>query len=216
MMPDALHATMTRSISHSAIEALDGRSASRADPTASPGRADTLVLANGTRLRLRPIRPHDRDGIAELFSRLSAKSRYRRFLLPRPALTTGELSTLTDVDHVCDEAIAGVDERKGSIVAVGQYVHDPGRPGSASVAFAVDDELQSMGVGTALARCVVQSARANGFAVLTATTLWENRPARALLRRLGFHACSSQGGVIELELRVSRPRDRSHSLGPNG
>jgi|HubBroStandDraft_3_1064219.scaffolds.fasta_scaffold75713_2 ribosomal protein S18 acetylase RimI-like enzyme len=207
---------MTPSISHSALEALNGRSASGADRTASPDRAETLVVANGTRLRLRPVRPHDRDGIAELFARLSPKSRYRRFLLPRPELTPGELSTLTDVDHVCDEAIAAVDERKGSIVAVGQYVHDPDRPGSASVAFAVDDEFQSMGIGTALARYIVQSARANGFAVLTATTLWENRPARALLRRLGFHACSSQGGVIELELGVSRSRDRSHNPGPSG
>jgi RimJ/RimL family protein N-acetyltransferase len=215
-MPNAVRATVTPSISHSALEALKGRSASGADRTASPDRAETLVVANGTRLRLRPVRAHDRDGIAELFARLSPKSRYRRFLLPRPELTSGELSTLTDVDHLCDEAIAAVDERKGSIVAVGQYVHDPDRPGSASVAFAIDDEFQSMGIGTALARYIVQRARANGFALLTATTLWENRPARALLRRLGFHACSSQGGVIELELRVSPSRDRSHNSGRSG
>jgi RimJ/RimL family protein N-acetyltransferase len=169
-----------------------------------------LVLANGTRLRLRPVGPHDRDGVAELFARLGPKSRYRRFLLPTPELTPGEVSALTDVDHLCDEAVAAVDQRRGSIVGVGQYARDPDRPGSASVAFAVDDELQSMGIGTALARCTVARARASGFALLTATTLWENRPARALLRRLGFRACSSDGGVIELELTLSP----STKLGP--
>lgn len=203
---------MTPSISNSAPEALNGRSASRAERTACPGQADALVLANGTRLRLRRVDPHDRDGVAELFARLGPNSRYRRFLLPKPELTPGELSSLTNVDHLCDESIAAVDQRKGSIVGVGQYAHDPDRPGSASVAFAVDDELQSMGIGTALARCTVERARANGFALLTATTLWENRPARALLRRLGFRARSSQGGVIELELTL-RP---SAKLGPNG
>lgn len=179
---------------------------------ASPGPADALLLANGTRLRLRPLGPHDHDGVAELFARLGPTSRYRRFLLPKPELTPWELSSLIDVDHLCFESIAAVDQRKGSIVGVGQYAHDPERPGSASVAFAVDDELQSMGVGTALARCTVERARANGFALLTATTLWENRPARALLRRLGFRACSSQGGMIELELTLNP----STELGPNG
>jgi hypothetical protein len=48
----------------------------------------------------------------------------------------------------------------------------------------------------------VGRARANGFALLTATTLWENRPARALLRRLEFRARASHGNVIELELEL--------------
>jgi hypothetical protein len=50
----------------------------------------------------------------------------------------------------------------------------------------------------------VRQARANGFAMLTATALRENRPARALLRRLDFHARRSTGGVIELELELAR------------
>ncbi len=110
---------MTPSISHSALEALNARSASRAERPASPAQADALVLADGTRLRLRPVGPHDRDGVAELFARLGPKSRYRRFLLPKPELTPGELSSLTDVDHLCDEAIAAVDQHEGSIVGVG-------------------------------------------------------------------------------------------------
>ena len=75
--------------------------------------------------------------------------------------------------------------------------------GSRRYAVEVADELQGMGIGTALARRVVRRARANGFALLTATTLWENRPARALLRRLEFHARGSDGSVIELELELN-------------
>jgi GNAT superfamily N-acetyltransferase len=210
-----MHATIAPSISGSGLEALDVRSASRAGRTASPGQADALVLGDGTRLRLRPVGPHDRDGLAKLFARLGPESRYRRFLSPKRELTPGELAALTDVDHMYDEAIAAVDQRDGSIVAVGHYAHDTDRVGSASVAVVVADELQSMGIGTALARCTVQRARANGFALLSATTLWENRPARALLRRLGFRACSSQGGVIELELPLGRPRIRQPILRPN-
>jgi hypothetical protein len=54
----------------------------------------------------------------------------------------------------------------------------------------------------------VRCARANGFTLLTAMTLWENRPARALLRGLGFRARASQGSEIDLELQLAAPRDR--------
>jgi GNAT superfamily N-acetyltransferase len=213
-MPEAVHATMSPSISGSGLEALDERSASRPARTSSPGPAGVLVLASGTRVRLRPVGAHDRDGLAKLFARLGPESRYRRFLFPKRELTPGELASLTDVDHVNDEAIAAVDQLDGSIVGVGQYARNRDRVGSASVAVAVEDGLQGMGLGTALARCTVQRARTNGFTLLTAATLWQNRPARALLRRLGFRAYSSEGGVIELELRLGEACGQPTNLGP--
>jgi RimJ/RimL family protein N-acetyltransferase len=172
-------------------------------PSASCALEDGLTLADGTRLLLRPLSTDDRAGLAALFARLTPESRYRRFLSPKPELTPRELTYFTDIDDRRHEAFAAVDPRDGSIVGVGRYVHDADRAGVAAVAVEVVDELQGMGIGTALASHTVRRARANGFALLTATTLWANRPARALLRRLGFQARGSDGGVIELELELS-------------
>jgi GNAT superfamily N-acetyltransferase len=133
--------------------------------------ADVLVLADGTRLRFRPLRSDDRDRLAGLFARLTLESRRRRFLSPKPALTTREVAFLTDIDHVPHEAIAAVDQRDGSIVGVARYVRVADRPGVADMAVEVVDEIQNMGVGTALAARVLDRARANGFTLLTATTL---------------------------------------------
>jgi RimJ/RimL family protein N-acetyltransferase len=178
---------------------------------------DALVLADGTRLRFRPIGADDHDRLAGLFARLSSESRYRRFLSPKPALTHRELEFLTDIDHVGHEAIAAVDQRDGSIVGVARYVRFADRAGVADVAIAVADELQGMGIGTELATRIVRRARANGFTVLTAATLWQNRAARALLRRLQFRARASQGSVIELELELDAARDYSwRGLTPTG
>jgi RimJ/RimL family protein N-acetyltransferase len=174
-----------------------------------PAATDLLVLANGTRLRFRPISSDDRDRLARLFARLTRESRYRRFLVPKRELTPRELVYLTDLDHVTHEAIAAVDQRDGSIVGVGRYAQYADRVAVADVAFTVADELQGMGIGTALARCLVDRARANGFILLTATTLWENRRARALLRRLRFRARASQSSEIELELQLEPTSDRS-------
>jgi GNAT superfamily N-acetyltransferase len=149
-------------------------------PDAAAAADNGLVLADGTRLVLRPLSTDDRAGLAALFDRLTPESRHRRFLSPKRESTPRELTYFTDIDHIRHEAIAAVDRRDGSIVGVARYVHEAGRPRIAAVAVEVADELQGMGVGTALARHTVRRARANGFALLTATTLWANRPARAL------------------------------------
>jgi RimJ/RimL family protein N-acetyltransferase len=179
--------------------------------TSSAEPTDVLILADGTRLGFRPLGCEDRDGVAALFDRLSPESRYRRFLSPKPALTPRELAYLTDIDHIHHEAFAAVDQRDGSIVGVCRYAHCADREGVADVAGGVADELQNMGIGTALARHTFQRARDNGFALLTATTLRENRPARALLRRFGFRAHASDGIEIELGLKLDPPFDGPES-----
>ena len=171
--------------------------------TSCAAASDALVLADGTRLRFRPIGSGDRNGLAALFARLTSESRRTRFLVPKHELTPRELVYLTDIDHEKHEAIAAIDERDGSIVGVARYAQFAGRAGVADVAAEVADELQGMGVGTALARCTLLRARENGFTLLTATTLWENRPARALLRGLGFCARASHGSEINLELKLA-------------
>ena len=183
--------------------------ASSVEPT------DVLVLADGTRLGFRPLGSGDRDGVATLFARLSPESRYRRFLSPKPELTPRELAFLTDIDHIHHEAFAAVDQRDGSIVGVCRYAHCADREGVADVAGGVADELQNMGIGTALARRTVQRARDNGFALLTATTLRDNRPARALLRRFGFRAHASDGIEIELGLKLEPLFDGPESTPAN-
>jgi RimJ/RimL family protein N-acetyltransferase len=176
---------------------------------------DALILADGTHVRFRPLGPADRDGLAALFDRLSAESRYRRFLSPKPKLMPRELAYLTDADRFQHEAIAAIDPRDGSIVGVGRYIRDRDQPAVAEVAFEVADELQGMGIGTALAARIVQHARAHGIARLTAATLWESRPARRMLRGVGFRARTSRGGVVELDLQLdSAAEPRRVASGP--
>jgi GNAT superfamily N-acetyltransferase len=172
------------------------RSHRTSDFTVSASRGAPLP----TWIQIRPLEPSDRAGVAGLFSRLSPESRRRRFLVPKPSLSAPELTYLTAVDHREHEALAAIDRRDGSIVGVARYAGVAGRPGVAEAAVAVADDWQRQGIGTALVRCLLGRARVNGFDILAASTLWDNRPARRLLRRLGFHAQGSEGSVIDLEL----------------
>ena len=128
-------------------------------PSASCAADDGLVLADGTPILLRPVSTDDRAGLAALFDRLTPESRYRRFLSPKPQLTPRELTYFTDIDHLHHAAFAAVDRRDGSIVGVGRYIHETDRAEVAAIAVEVADELQGMGIGTALARRAVRRAR---------------------------------------------------------
>jgi len=160
--------------------------------------SDTLVLVDGTRIGFRPLDREDREGLSLLFERMSPQSRYRRYLSPKPELSSRELTFLTDVDHVTHEALAAVDQRDGSLVGTGRYVVYRENPRVADMALEVVDDLQGKGIGGALGRRVVTRARQNGIDSLTAMLMWENRPARALLGRLDFHARGSRGREIEM------------------
>jgi GNAT superfamily N-acetyltransferase len=175
-------------------------------------RAEVIVLGDGTPLRVEPLRRGDRSTVKRLFARLSAESRMRRFFSPVSALGERELTFLSDVGRAGHEAVAALDARDGSVLGIARYVQHQGRPEAAEVAVAVADEVHRRGIGSLLMDRVVDCAQANGFDLLTATTLWENRAARALLKSTGFQAIGSAGAEIELELQLGTRSLSSASL----
>jgi RimJ/RimL family protein N-acetyltransferase len=175
-------------------------------PLPSPCRATgELVLADGSRVRTRQIRPTDREALADGFARLSAKSRYRRFLGPKPTLSERELTYLTDVDHVTHEAIVAFDAADGRMVGVARYAVWHGTDDTADIAVTIADDWHGRGLGSALAARVVRCARANGIRRITGSTLWDNIAASALMRRLGFRAVGSGDGALEFRLDLAAP-----------
>ena len=165
-----------------------------------------MTLADGARLRERPIVPADREPLADAFDRLSDRSRRQRFLGPKPRLSARELDYLTDVDHVTHEALVAIDETTGEIVGVGRYATGRDGGAGADMALAVVDPWQRRGIGHGLAVRIVERARANGITRLTGTALADNLHVRSLLERIGFRVRSVSAGVVEVELEVPRAR----------
>jgi RimJ/RimL family protein N-acetyltransferase len=152
---------------------------------------------------VRALAPDDRDALALTFTRMSPESRRRRFLGPKPKLSSRELTLLTDIDHVSHEALVAVDETDGSIVGVARYNAWVRREGVADLAVAVIDDWQGRRLGTRLAMQAVQRAKQNGFSLLTGTTFWDNRPARRMMRTLGFNTVGYDGALLDMELQLA-------------
>ena len=140
-----------------------------------------LVLPDGTQLRIRPIRAADKLLLTEGLQRLSPESVHRRFLSPKPRFTSKELRYLTEVDMVDHVAYVVVrEDQPDLVVGVGRWVRDGERPDEAEVAIVIGDDLQGMGLGTAVGRCLAVAAAERGVRRFTATMLPDNTAAHRL------------------------------------
>jgi RimJ/RimL family protein N-acetyltransferase len=150
-------------------------------------------------VHVRPIDSRDRDAFSAWFGRLSDESRRRRFLGPKPRLSSRELTYLTEVDQVNHTALVAVDA-DGRLIGEARYAVEHDR--IADMAVTVADEWQGRGIGSRLAARLIEAARANGMTRLTAITLWDNAAATALLHRLGFLRTGYDGDAVEYELAL--------------
>jgi GNAT superfamily N-acetyltransferase len=125
-------------------------------------------------VKIRPLAPTDRDGLAAAFSRLSEDTRWHRFRGLAGQLGDRELDRLTGIDHHEHEALVAIDRDSGQIVGVARYIAVPHVAGAAEVAIAVDDEWQRRGIGRRLMSELVDRARAAGITRLLADVDGDN------------------------------------------
>jgi len=139
-----------------------------------------LKPKHGPPLIVRPLRHGDVRTVMGVFERLSEESRRTRFNGPKPCLRVSELRQLASVDAT-RHVLVGYVEGDREPVAIARLVRD-GR--SAEIAFAVADEYQQRGIGSALAAELLADARAAGITEITALASSENHAVVALLRRI--------------------------------
>jgi RimJ/RimL family protein N-acetyltransferase len=136
-------------------------------------------------LRLRRIRPEDKDALVAGLGRLSERSVYQRFLSPKPRLSSSELAYLTEVDFVDHYALVAVlAQSPDVVVGVGRWVRSGEVPTDAEIAIVIADDLQGRGVGTELGRALADAARERGIERFTATMLPTNVAAHRLFAKI--------------------------------
>src|SRR4051794_21922585 len=153
---------------------------------------DLVRLHDGTPLLVRPIEATDKAMLAAGLTRLSETSRQRRFLGPKPKLTSAELRYLTEVDGHDHYAVVAVIPHGGDIVEGARWGRLPPDPEAAEAAVVVGDDLHKKGLAKQPARMLAAAAPAEGIRRIHATMLSDNPPAMALMRVIA--ARLSDGG----------------------
>ena len=144
-----------------------------------------IRAGDGTQLYVRHVKPGDKDLIAKGWLLLSAESQRRRFLAPKPRLTTRDLRYLTEIDghaHVALLAVRLDDPRR--LIGVARYVRLPDDPDAAEVAITIADDMQGKGIGKSLSILLADEARGRGVKRFTAAILSDNLPALRLMETM--------------------------------
>ena len=138
---------------------------------------------------IRPIRPQDKQMLAEGLRRLSPESAQRRFLTPKRSFSRTELRYLTEVDGRDHLALVVESPRDPvrRLIAVGRFVRLHDDPAAAEVAITVADDWQGRGLGSLLGAHLAHGARVRGIRRFTATMAADNRPAHRLMAKLTHH-----------------------------
>jgi GNAT superfamily N-acetyltransferase len=170
------------------------------DPGWFEERSSVVVLNDGTRVLIRPIRPEDKGLLQQGIQRLSPQSRYLRFLHYLERLTAAELRYLTEIDYRDHFAWVAVSLDQPDQVGLGvaRYIRDKTHPDQAEAAVAVIDEFQGRGLGRLLLTRLADSARANGVDSFIAYLAPESPAVSHLLHNVAAAITSNEDGLVKV------------------
>jgi RimJ/RimL family protein N-acetyltransferase len=164
-------------------------------------------LRDGRKVEIRALKPTDRSALAASVRRTSEETRYRRFFAPKRSFSEKEIEYYLNVDFVNHVALVAVLDEGGQPVIVGGGRYIVSEPGSAEVAFAVDDPHQGLGIATRLIKHLIAIARAAGLRELVAEVLPDNNAMLKVFERCGLTATTRrEGGVVHKTMALDGPR----------
>lgn len=146
-----------------------------------------FLLANGTNIVIRPIRPEDANMEVDFVNHLSERSKYFRFMQALHELTPEMLVRFTQIDYDREMAfVATTDDPKlPNELGVGRYLINPDGQ-SAEFAIVVADPCQCMGIGSRIMKTLMQSAKAKNISFFEGEVLAVNKPMLSFVEKLGF------------------------------
>ncbi|GAB6389793.1 N-acetyltransferase family protein [Stutzerimonas marianensis] len=144
-------------------------------------------LNDGSHVLIRPIRPEDREREAKFIRNLSPETRHFRFLGAVKEASPALLDELLQADYRHRMAFVALVHQDGELIEVGVSRYASiGDNGQCECAVTVADAWQHRGLGTALMRHLIDTARRNGFKQMYTVDSATNAHLQALAHELGF------------------------------
>jgi acetyltransferase len=164
---------------------------------------ETVAIAGGRALRLRPVRPEDEPAFLRGFAKLSPQTVRLRFFAPLKEMSHALAARLTQIDYEREMALLLSDPQPGGdIYGVVRLMADPDNT-RAEFAVVVRDDMTGQGLGTLLIQKIIAYARNRGLGEIFGDVLAENEAMLDLCRRLGFDIDAvAADGVLRVRLEL--------------
>jgi acetyltransferase len=146
-----------------------------------------LQLADGTNIKIRPIRPEDASIEQSFVRELSPQSKYFRFMQGLNELTQQMLVRFTQLDYSRELALIAVLENHEleTELGVARYVMNPDGE-SCEFALVIADKWQNRGLGSHLMSALMEAASQRGIERMEGEILSNNFNMLTLTEKLGF------------------------------
>jgi acetyltransferase len=147
---------------------------------------ETVKLADGSEILLRPIRPEDGDRFREFYGKLSPEDIRFRFLHPMKSISPELSARLTQIDY--DREMALVLAPKSGNSEICGVVRISASPDMEKAEFAIviRCDMTGQGLGPLLLRRIVEYSKKRGIGTIYGEVLSDNRSMLRLAEALGF------------------------------
>lgn len=172
--------------------------------------ATDVRLASGQPVRIRPLRPDDRERMARAIRGLAPESIYTRLFSHRKALTEAGLDRVMHADPLREVVLVAIVAAPDgeSIIGAARYVAPPAPAAldHADVAFVVEEDYQGQGLAGRLLERLAEIARDRGILGFEADVLAGNGAMLRVFSRAGLVTRREfEGESLHLWFDLSRP-----------
>ena len=144
-----------------------------------------LILRDGTRVPVRPIRPDDESKILELLQNVSKEDLRLRFFDSIKEFTHEFVAKLTQLDYSRAMAFVALDETGDVILGVVR-LHRDATYENGEFAILLRSNWKGRGLGWALMQLMIEYARSEGIKIISGQIMHENSVMLDMCRELGF------------------------------
>lgn len=151
-----------------------------------------IQLADGSNIIIRPIRPEDATIEQTFIQRLSAETKYFRFMQALHELTPRMLVRFTQIDYDLEMALIAVVHHNNEEIQIGvvRYATNPDGK-SCEFAIVIADEWHHKGLGFRLMNHLMEIAKARDLTTIEGEVLANNKEMLKLAVKLGFEIRNS-------------------------
>ena len=165
------------------------------------------IQPNGEEVTIRPIKPEDAELKVDFVSRLSAETKYFRFMNTLRELPPAMVARLTQIDYDREMAFVATieDDGKEKEIGVCRYAVNPDGE-SCEFAIVVADDWQHRGLARKLMGILIETARNRGLIYMNGVFLSNNERMLRFVQSLGFRLSNDPEdstvklGVLPLQL----------------
>jgi GNAT superfamily N-acetyltransferase len=160
-----------------------------------------LVLGDGWRISVRPIRPDDEFLIRDLLVHVTKEDLRLRFFDSIKEFSHQFIAKLAELDYARAMALVAIDEASTEMLGVvwlySDSIHEAGE-----YAILLRSDLKGRGLGWALMQLIIEYAKSEGLKQISGQILQENAVMLKMCRELGFKVKTDaeDGGVCDVTL----------------